>query len=87
MLVPSAEIEKAWGCKLQQLVIPFNTATATATAMSHVKVLFGAASFGSLPTETSQEFLDLLKKHNVKDLDTAYLYVSGRASWKIEDRS
>lgn len=43
--------------------------------MSHVKVLFGTASFGSLPTEASQEFLDLLKKYNVKDLDTANRYV------------
>ena len=44
--------------------------------MAHVKVLFGTASFGSLPTETSQEFLDILKKYKVKDLDTAHLYVS-----------
>ena len=44
--------------------------------MSHVKILFGTAGFGSLPTETGQEFLDLLKAHNVKDLDTAHLYVS-----------
>ena len=43
---------------------------------SHVKILFGTASFGKLPTESGQEFLDLLKKHNVKDLDTAHLYVS-----------
>lgn len=55
--------------------------------MSHVKVLFGAAGFGSLPTETSQEFLDLLKKHDVNDLDTAYLYVRKGAASKIEDRS
>ena len=43
--------------------------------MSHVKVLFGTAAFGSLPTEIGQDFLDILKKHNVKDLDTAHLYV------------
>ena len=48
--------------------------------MSHVKILFGTAAFGSLPTETSQEFLDLLKRHNVKDLDTARRYVSKGAS-------
>ena len=47
-----------------------------ATTMSHVKVLFGTAYFGSLPTETSQEMLDLLKKYKVNDLDTAYRYVS-----------
>ena len=50
-----------------------------------MKVLFGTASFGRLPTERGQEFLDLLKKHNVKDLDTARLYVSKGASSKIKD--
>ena len=55
--------------------------------MSHVKVLFGTASFGSLPTETGQEFLDLLKKYNVKNLDTVHGYVSKAASSKIQERS
>ena len=55
--------------------------------MSHMKVLFGTNYFGSLPTETSQEFLDILKKHNIKDIDTAPLYVSRSASLKIKDRS
>ncbi|CAD6579997.1 MAG: hypothetical protein ASARMPREDX12_009430 [Alectoria sarmentosa] len=50
--------------------------------MSHVKVLFGTAAFGSLPTETSQEFLDILKKHNVKDLDTAFLYEGSERALK-----
>ena len=54
---------------------------------SRVKILFGTAGFGNLPTETSQEFLDLLKKHNVKDLDTAYRYVSKGTSHKIQDSS
>lgn len=53
--------------------------------MSHVKVLFGAFAFGSYPTETGQEFLDILKKYNVKDLDTAYFYVSKGASSNIEE--
>ena len=48
-----------------------------------VKILFDTASFGFLPAETSQDFLDILKKHNVKNLDTSYLYVSGDASWYI----
>ena len=55
--------------------------------MSVAKILFGTASFGSLPLEVSQEFLDLLKKHNVKDLDTAHLYVRKVASSMIEDGS
>ena len=55
--------------------------------MAHVKVLFGTASFGSLPTETSQEFLDILKKYKVKDLDTAHLYVSKGSVVKYEKGS
>lgn len=55
--------------------------------MPHVKVLFGTAAFGSLPMETSQEFLDLLRKHNVKDLDTAHQYVSKGASSNIQEKS
>ena len=55
--------------------------------MSHVKVLFGTAAFGFVPTETSQEFLDILKKHNIKDLDTAFRYVSIDASAKTDDKS
>ena len=48
--------------------------------MSRVKVLFGTYFFGSLPKETSKEFLDILKAYNVKDLDTAYSYVSSHVS-------
>ena len=44
--------------------------------MSRVKVLFGTYFFGSQPKETSQEFFNVLKAYNVKDLDTAYQYVS-----------
>ena len=46
------------------------------TVMSPVKVLFGTYFFGSLPKEASQEFLSILKTYNVRDLDTAYQYVS-----------
>ena len=56
-------------------------------AMSRVKVLFGTASFGSQPTETSQDFLDVLKKHKVKDLDTARTYVSMGGPSKAKSRS
>lgn len=51
-------------------------------AMSRVKVLFGTASFGSQPTEMSQDFLDVLKKHKVKDLDTARTYEGSERALK-----
>ena len=44
--------------------------------MSRVKILFGTYFFGSISKETIQEFFSILKAHNVKDLDTAYGYVS-----------
>ena len=53
--------------------------------MSNVKVLFGTYWFGSLPRDARQEFLDILKAHNVKDLDTAFEYVR-RAGSSIENR-
>ena len=49
--------------------------------MSHVKILFGTYFFGSIPKETSQEFFNILKAHDVKDLDTAYGYVSHAPCW------
>lgn len=49
--------------------------------MSRVKVLFGTYFFGSLPKETSQEFFNILKAYNVKDLDTAYQYVRSLFLW------
>ena len=55
--------------------------------MSHVKVLFGTAGFGFLPMETTQGFLDILNKYNVKDLDTAYAYVSKSASSDMPSRN
>lgn len=48
--------------------------------MSRVKVLFGTYFFGSLPKETSKEFLNILNAYNVKDLDTAHSYVSSQLS-------
>ena len=55
--------------------------------MPHVRVLFGTANFGFIPTETSQEFLDILDKYNVNDLDTAFLYVSRAAYSTLKVRS
>ena len=43
--------------------------------MSRVKVNFGTAKWGSLPIETSQDYMDILERHNVKHLDTAHIYV------------
>ena len=51
--------------------------------MPHVKVVFGTYWFGTLSTETRHEFLDLLKAHNVKDLDTAYQYVRSGSFQKL----
>ncbi len=52
----------------------------------NVKIIFGAATLGNIDKYTSsnpesktkdteQEVLDILTKYNVKDLDTAYIYV------------
>ena len=53
----------------------------------NVKIIFGAATMGNIGKYTKsdsepkpsgskgQEFLDVLVKYNVKDLDTAYSYV------------
>lgn len=43
--------------------------------MSRVKIIYGTAGWGSLPMETSQGYLDILRRYNVKDIDTAYRYV------------
>ena len=44
--------------------------------MSRVKILFGTYFVTSTPKETNHQIFDILKAHNVKDLDTAYGYVS-----------
>ena len=48
--------------------------------MAPIKVLFGTYFFHSQPKETSQDLLNILKTYNVKDLDTAYQYVSSLLS-------
>ena len=42
---------------------------------SPIKIIFGAGSFGRQGKDGSRRLLDILEEHNVKDLDTAYLYV------------
>jgi hypothetical protein len=41
-----------------------------------VKIIFGAGGFGRHGKDGSAQFLEILEKHNIKDLDTAALYVS-----------
>jgi hypothetical protein len=40
-----------------------------------VKIIFGAGDFGRHGKVASGQFLEILEKHNIKDLDTAALYV------------
>lgn len=40
-----------------------------------VKILYGAAIFGGHPGD-DQRYLDILTEHGVKNIDTAYIYVS-----------
>lgn len=46
------------------------------SVQSKIKIIFGGASFGSNPVDVNQEFLNLLARYKVVDLDTAALYVS-----------
>lgn len=41
----------------------------------NVKIIFGAATLGGFDKDAKQEVMDILTKNNVKDLDTAYIYV------------
>ena len=45
--------------------------------MAHAapKIIFGTGGVGTWTSETVDGMLDLLKKHNVTALDTAFLYV------------
>lgn len=40
-----------------------------------VKIIFGTAGITVLTTDAVQEELQILRKHGVKDLDTASIYV------------
>ena len=41
-----------------------------------IKILYGSYLFGSHPPGDDQKYLDILTEHGVKDIDTAYIYVS-----------
>lgn len=45
------------------------------SVQSKIKIIFGAAGFGGNPADLNKEYLDLLARYNVVDLDTASLYV------------
>jgi aflatoxin B1 aldehyde reductase len=38
-------------------------------------IVFGTAGISSLDTEAAKGIVSVLEKHNVKELDTAYVYV------------
>lgn len=38
-------------------------------------IVFGTAGISSFDTETAKGIISVLEKHNVKELDTAFLYV------------
>lgn len=45
-------------------------------ANTQIKLIFGtAAPWSTLPPEKGGEFFPILEKHEVKDLDTASIYV------------
>jgi aflatoxin B1 aldehyde reductase len=45
-------------------------------AQSAPAMVFGSAGIASFATETVKEMLDILEKHDVKQIDTASIYVS-----------
>jgi hypothetical protein len=48
------------------------------------KILFGSGGTGALSKEEMRERLDILDRYNVKDIDTAWLYV--RLSLKLDNK-
>jgi aflatoxin B1 aldehyde reductase len=48
-------------------------------AQSTPSIVFGTAGIAALSTEDSKEILNILEKHNVKQLDTASVYVCPRS--------
>lgn len=42
---------------------------------SKIKIIFGTAMFGRNSVDTNQDYLNLLARYKVVDLDTASLYV------------
>jgi hypothetical protein len=52
-------------------------------AHSAPAIVFGAAGASAWSSEQTTEFLQILEKHNVKELDTAYIYVSQTSHCRI----
>jgi hypothetical protein len=46
-----------------------------------VKIIWGAGGLGPYPLETGKQYLEILEKYDVKDIDTAFIYVS--TQWPI----
>lgn len=44
-------------------------------ASSAPAVVFGTAAAAAWSSDMTTEFFEILEKHNVKELDTAYIYV------------
>ncbi len=44
-------------------------------AATPVKIVWGAGGLGQYPLETGQKFLEILEKNDIKDIDTAFIYV------------
>jgi aflatoxin B1 aldehyde reductase len=44
-------------------------------AQSAPSMVFGSAGIATFATETVKEMLNILEKHNVKQIDTASIYV------------
>lgn len=51
------------------------------------KIIYGTASIAMLGNKTALDMFNILEKHNVKDLDTAYLYVQGSNFTRCLDNS
>jgi aflatoxin B1 aldehyde reductase len=49
-------------------------------AESAPSIVFGSAGVASFSTETVKEMLNILEKHNIKQIDTASIYVSPASS-------
>lgn len=50
-------------------------------AATPVKIIWGGGGLGYYPHEIGQQYLEILEKYDVKDIDTAFAYVS--AQWRI----
>ena len=42
-----------------------------------IKIILGTAGFGRNPADVNQEYLDVLARYDIVDLDTASSYVGG----------